>query len=238
MSSLRLPCRFQHENQLDSVRRLLGWTTLELVGRIRAGSIPLNNMETGEFILFNSYAMCGVVLPISCFFLLLLEEFGLQLQHLTPPLHPPRGRLRPLYGDVRGGLPLHRHLQAFLCPGRVGKEQARGRRLLLPAPASDGQLLHQCLLQRQVGGLARRLGHRQGRHQRPPGPADGEVPQRSEHLEGHAIATGGTGPSAGPDQGAGKGRPDVDDGVGRFLEASHHPRAAADQNGLCVHKAQ
>jgi hypothetical protein len=28
--------------------------------------------------------MCGLVPPISSFFLLLLEEFGLQLQHLTP----------------------------------------------------------------------------------------------------------------------------------------------------------
>jgi hypothetical protein len=31
-----------------------------------------------------SYLFCGLALPISPFFLLLLEEFGLQLQHLTP----------------------------------------------------------------------------------------------------------------------------------------------------------
>jgi hypothetical protein len=33
----------------------------------------------GEFVLFTSYISCGLVLPISPFFLLLLEEFDLQL---------------------------------------------------------------------------------------------------------------------------------------------------------------
>jgi hypothetical protein len=37
-----------------------------------------------EFVLFVPYLFCGLVLPITPFFLLLLEEFGLQLQHLTP----------------------------------------------------------------------------------------------------------------------------------------------------------
>jgi hypothetical protein len=44
MSLLRHLRRFQRESQLDSVHCLLGWTTLELVGRIRAGSIPLNDL--------------------------------------------------------------------------------------------------------------------------------------------------------------------------------------------------
>jgi hypothetical protein len=35
-------------------------------------------------VLFTSYISCGLALPISPFFLLLLEEFGLQLQHLMP----------------------------------------------------------------------------------------------------------------------------------------------------------
>jgi hypothetical protein len=72
MSLLRHPRRFQRESQLDSVRRLLGWTSPKLVGRIRAGSIPLNDLTAGEFVLFNSYTMCGLVPPISSFFLLLL----------------------------------------------------------------------------------------------------------------------------------------------------------------------
>jgi hypothetical protein len=66
------------------VRGLLGWSTPGLAGRIRASTVPLGNLVTGEFILFISYIFCGLALPISPFFLLLLEEFGLQLQHLTP----------------------------------------------------------------------------------------------------------------------------------------------------------
>jgi hypothetical protein len=43
------------------------------------------DLAAGEFVLFVSYLFCGLALPISPFFLLLLEEeFRLQLQHLTP----------------------------------------------------------------------------------------------------------------------------------------------------------
>jgi hypothetical protein len=76
--------RFRSQAQLDVVRRLLGWTSPELARRIRAGSLPLADLDVGEFVLFVAYASCGLALPISSFFLLLLEEYGLQLQHLTP----------------------------------------------------------------------------------------------------------------------------------------------------------
>ena len=42
------------------------------------------DLRTGEFVLFILHIFTGVGLPISSFFLLLLEDFGLQLQHLTP----------------------------------------------------------------------------------------------------------------------------------------------------------
>jgi hypothetical protein len=45
---------------------------------------PLGDLAVGEFVLFTSYISFGLALPISPFFLLLLEEFRLQLQHLTP----------------------------------------------------------------------------------------------------------------------------------------------------------
>jgi hypothetical protein len=45
---------------------------------------PLGGLVVGEFVLFISYISCGLALLISPFFLLLLEEFGLQLQHLMP----------------------------------------------------------------------------------------------------------------------------------------------------------
>jgi hypothetical protein len=79
MSPLSHPRRFQHQEQLNSVRHLLGWTTPELAGKIQAGSSSLNDLVAGEFILFNAYISCGLAPPISSFFLLLLEEFDLHL---------------------------------------------------------------------------------------------------------------------------------------------------------------
>jgi hypothetical protein len=84
MASLGHPDRFQAEEELNLVRGLLGWSAPGLAGRIRAGAVPLGALAAGEFVLFISYISCGLALPVSPFFLLLLEEFELQLQHLTP----------------------------------------------------------------------------------------------------------------------------------------------------------
>jgi hypothetical protein len=74
-----------------SLRRRSTWCATCLGGARRglpeefgAGAVPLGDLVAGEFVLFTSYISCGLALPISPFFLLLLEEFGLQLQHLTP----------------------------------------------------------------------------------------------------------------------------------------------------------
>jgi hypothetical protein len=84
MATLVRPDRYQTEATLDIVRRLLGWGTPAFVGRIRASTTPLGDLAAREFVLFLPYLSCGLALPISPLFLLLLEEFGLQLQHLTP----------------------------------------------------------------------------------------------------------------------------------------------------------
>jgi hypothetical protein len=55
-----------------------------LAGRIRASAAPLGDLAAREFVMFTSYISCGLALPILPFFLVLLEEFGLQLQHLAP----------------------------------------------------------------------------------------------------------------------------------------------------------
>jgi hypothetical protein len=69
---------------LNLVRHLLGWSASAIAGRIYAGATPLSDLTAREFVLFVSYLSCGLALSISPFFLLLLEELGLQLQHLTP----------------------------------------------------------------------------------------------------------------------------------------------------------
>jgi hypothetical protein len=84
MASLAHPERFQSEGALNLVRNLLRWGASTFAGRIRAGASPLGDLAAGEFVLFVSYLSCGLALPISPFFLLLLEELGLQLQHLMP----------------------------------------------------------------------------------------------------------------------------------------------------------
>jgi hypothetical protein len=66
------------------VRNLLGWSAPVHAGRIHTSATPLGDLAAGEFVLLVSYLFCGLALSISPFFLLLLEEFGLQLQHLMP----------------------------------------------------------------------------------------------------------------------------------------------------------
>jgi hypothetical protein len=69
MASLSRPRRFQAEWELEPVRRVLGWTSPELVERIRASSVPLGKLHPGEFVLFISYTSVRLALPLSSFFL-------------------------------------------------------------------------------------------------------------------------------------------------------------------------
>ena len=84
MATLVHPERFQSDGALNLVRNLLGWSAPAFARRIHADTTPLGDLAAGEFVLFVSYLSCGLALPISPFFLLLLEELDLQLQHLTP----------------------------------------------------------------------------------------------------------------------------------------------------------
>jgi hypothetical protein len=77
MASLVHPERFQSEGALNLVRNLLGWGAPAFTRRVRAGASPLGDLAAGEFVLFVSYLPCGLALPISPFFLPLLEEFDL-----------------------------------------------------------------------------------------------------------------------------------------------------------------
>jgi hypothetical protein len=103
------------------VHRLLGWITLELGQKIRVGSSSLNDLVAGEFNLFNAYITCGLAPPISSFFLLLLEEFGLQLQHLTPHsvlLVVVFAHFMEMFVGVRPCVSIFRHFYTLVGSGR------------------------------------------------------------------------------------------------------------------------
>jgi hypothetical protein len=84
MALLDPPECFQSEVALNLVRNLLGWGAPTFAGRIRVDASPLGDLAAREFVLFVSNLPCGLALPISSFFVLLLEELGLQPQHFTP----------------------------------------------------------------------------------------------------------------------------------------------------------
>jgi hypothetical protein len=84
MALLDPPERFQPEVALNLVRDLLRWGVPAFVGRICVGASPHGNLAAGEFVFFVSNLSSGLALSISSFFVLLLEELGLQPQHFTP----------------------------------------------------------------------------------------------------------------------------------------------------------
>jgi hypothetical protein len=83
MALLDPPECFQSEVALNLVQNLLKWGAPAFAERIRIGASPLGDLAAGKFVLFVSNLPCGLVLLISSFFVLLLEELGLQPQHFT-----------------------------------------------------------------------------------------------------------------------------------------------------------
>jgi hypothetical protein len=78
MALLDPPEHLQPEVALNLVRNLPGWGVPAFAGRICVGASPHGNLAAGEFMLFVSNLPNGLALPISSFFVLLLEELGLQ----------------------------------------------------------------------------------------------------------------------------------------------------------------
>jgi hypothetical protein len=62
----------------------MGWQAPGSEHRLKCGVVPLANLAPGDFVFFSAYALAGLVPPVSSFFLILLEVYGLQLQHLSP----------------------------------------------------------------------------------------------------------------------------------------------------------
>jgi hypothetical protein len=77
------PSRFKTMGSLASLRQLMGWQAPGLTSRLKNGAASLANMRSGDFVFFVAYALARLVPPLSSF-LMLLEYYGLQLQHLSP----------------------------------------------------------------------------------------------------------------------------------------------------------
>jgi hypothetical protein len=84
MALLDPPECFQPEVALDLVRNLLGWGVPAFAEKIHVGASLHGDLTAGEFVLFVSNLPSGLALPISSFFVSLLEELGLQPQHFMP----------------------------------------------------------------------------------------------------------------------------------------------------------
>jgi hypothetical protein len=59
------------------LRKAIGWQSLGYDLKMQRGMLSL--AHPSDFIYFSSYALAGLVLPLSSFFLVLLEHYGLQL---------------------------------------------------------------------------------------------------------------------------------------------------------------
>jgi hypothetical protein len=78
------PSWFRSSGSLASLRRLMGWQAPGFEHRLKRRVLPLANLAPGDFVFFSAYALAGLVPPLLSFFLVLLEFYGLQLQHLSP----------------------------------------------------------------------------------------------------------------------------------------------------------
>jgi hypothetical protein len=73
---------YQSENDLRALRKVIGWQSSGYDSKMRCGMLSL--AHPGDFVYFSMYGLVGLVSLLSSFFLMLLEHYGLQLQHLSP----------------------------------------------------------------------------------------------------------------------------------------------------------
>jgi hypothetical protein len=74
--------RYQSENNLRALRKATGWQSPRYDLKKQRGMLSL--AQPGDFVYFSVYALAGLMPSFSSFFLMLLEHYGLQLQHLSP----------------------------------------------------------------------------------------------------------------------------------------------------------
>jgi hypothetical protein len=61
----------------------MGWQAPGLAPKLKHRVTSLTNMGPGDFVFFAAYALAGLVPPLSSF-LMPLEYYGIQLQHISP----------------------------------------------------------------------------------------------------------------------------------------------------------
>jgi hypothetical protein len=189
-------------------------------------------------VLFTSYISCELALPISPFFLLLLEEFGLQLQHLTPHSILQVAIFVHLCEMFVGVAPCTSLFRYFFMLVWFGNTREHIRCLLLSDEARPGHSLHPHLWRCEVGKLAHRLGDCQHRGLRPPHPAKHWASTRPQAMEDQAIPLARVPAHIGQDQGLGYGWPDINARGRRSPEAPDHAAAKEATPVLLVHQPE
>jgi hypothetical protein len=82
MTSSLPTSRYQSKNDLIALRKAIEWQSLGYDSKMQCKMLSLTQL--GDFVYLSVYALAGLVTPFSSFFLVLLEHYGLQLQHLSP----------------------------------------------------------------------------------------------------------------------------------------------------------
>jgi hypothetical protein len=101
----------------------------------------LSLTQHGDFIYLSSYALAGLMPGLSSFFLMLLQHYGLQLQHLSPhsiTLVAVFTHFCKMFVGVLSSMRLFRWFHML----RPVKRQSRPRWLLLPAPDEGSIQVH------------------------------------------------------------------------------------------------
>jgi hypothetical protein len=79
-SGLPTSC-YKSDNDLKTLRKAIGWQSPGYDSKMQRGMLSLTHPN--DFVYFSAYVLAGLVPSLSSFFLVLLEHYELQLQHLS-----------------------------------------------------------------------------------------------------------------------------------------------------------
>jgi hypothetical protein len=134
--------RYQSENDLRVPRKAIGWQSPGYDSKMRRGMLSLT--QPGDFIYFSSYALAGLVSPLSSFFLVLLKHYGLRLQHLSPHSITLVVVFAHFCEMFMGGAVVSASISVVPHAAPNELAVASPRRLLFPAPDEGSFQVHHC----------------------------------------------------------------------------------------------